>query len=187
MAEQSGSSLKPLEEYRDYLHLLARLQVDPRLRSKLDPSDVVQQTLLTAVEKKDQFRGGTDAEMAGWLRQILANTLAQEGRAFATEKRNLAREQSLAAIEKSSAILEAFLADKQSSPDERLLRNERVLRLAGALAQLPEDQRLALEMKHLQGFTIKEIAQVMKRSEPSITGLLRRGLATLRRLLGEDL
>jgi len=69
MAEQSGSSLKPLEEYRDYLHPLARLQIDPRLRSKLDPSDIVQQTLLIAHERRDQFRGGTDADKAAWLRR----------------------------------------------------------------------------------------------------------------------
>jgi RNA polymerase sigma-70 factor (ECF subfamily) len=187
MAEQSGAPLKPIEEYMNYLRLLARLQIDPRLRGKLDPSDVVQQTLLAAHEKREQFRGSGDAEMAGWLREILANKLAQAGREFASRKRDLALEQSLhVALEKSSLHLEEFLADQQPAPGERLIRNERVLRLAGAMAQLPEDQRLAVEMKHLQDFTIAEISQVMGRSEPSVTGLLRRGLAQLRRLLAED-
>jgi RNA polymerase sigma-70 factor (ECF subfamily) len=187
MSDPAGAPLKPLEQYMDYLHLLARLQVDPRLRTKVDPSDVVQQTLLTAHEKRGQFRGATDAEMAGWLRTILANTLAQVNRRFATRKQDLALEQSLqASLERSSLCLEAFLADDEPPPGERLARHERVHRLAAALTQLPEEQRRAVEMKHLQDFTITEISQVMGRSEPSVTGLLRRGLAELRRLLAEE-
>ena len=72
MAQEGQPSL---ERYRAYLHLLARLQLDPRLQSKLDASDVVQQTLVKAHNGRGQFRGQTDAELAGWLRRILANTL----------------------------------------------------------------------------------------------------------------
>jgi RNA polymerase sigma-70 factor (ECF subfamily) len=187
MADPSHVPLKPLEHYADYLRLLARLQVDPRLRARMDPSDIVQQTMLNAHEKRDQFRGCTDAEMAGWLRAILANTLAQVGRKFTAAKRDMALEQSLqAALDQSSVHLEEFLADRAPQPVDHVQRHERVLRLAQALGQLPEDQRQAVEMKHLQDCTIAEISQVMGRSEPSVTGLLRRGLAELRRLLAEE-
>jgi RNA polymerase sigma-70 factor (ECF subfamily) len=64
-----------LERYRHYLQLLVRLQLQPRLRSKLGASDIVQQTLLKAAENLRQYRGQSETELAGWLRRILTNTL----------------------------------------------------------------------------------------------------------------
>src|SRR4051794_26177173 len=71
-----------LEKFRTYLGLLARLQLDPRLRGLLDPSDVVQQTLLRAHRNRGQHRGTTDEQCAAWLRTILAHELADAVRKF---------------------------------------------------------------------------------------------------------
>jgi RNA polymerase sigma-70 factor (ECF subfamily) len=150
--DQPGSPPGPLEQYREYLRLLARLQIDPRRRRKRDPSDIVQETLLKAHAKEDQFRGQTDAEKAAWLRQILANMLAEELRKYGRQRRDAAREQSReAAVEQSSARLEKLLASESSAPTQAALHNAELLRLAEALAQLPEDQREALEARHLLG------------------------------------
>lgn len=177
-----------MERYRDYLHLLARLQLDPRLRGKVDPSDVVQETLGNAYAKQDQFRGQTENERIAWLRQILANQLALQVRKYlAAEKRDVGREQSLeVALEQSSARLEALLAADQSSPSERAQRQEDLLRLSAALSQLPADQRTAVERHHLQGWPIADIAGELQRSESAVGGLLRRGLKKLRELLHEE-
>src|ERR1700756_4550267 len=121
----------------------------PRFRGNPDPADIVQQTLMKAHEKRSQFRGRSDAELTAWLRQILVNNLAEAGRRFGAESRNVARERSLeASLEESSARLESWLAADQSSPSQRFMRQEQGLRLADALAEVPEDQRRAVELHH---------------------------------------
>src|SRR5262245_31396195 len=100
-----------LERHRDYLHLLARLHLSPRLRSKLDASDVVQETLLKASAHRVQFRGQADGELAAWLRQILVNTLADALRAFGGPKRDAALE---ASLDQSSSRLELLLGSSST-------------------------------------------------------------------------
>jgi RNA polymerase sigma-70 factor (ECF subfamily) len=175
-----------LERYGDYLRLMARLQLDPQLQAKLDASDVVQEALLQAHKHRDQFRGASEAELVGWLRTILANTLAGAARRYLTEARDLGRERSLQdSLEQSSARIESWLAAEQSSPSERVMRVEALVRLAGALAQLPAEQRQAIELHHLRGWQVAQIAQAMQRTKPAVMGLLFRGLKKLRELLGE--
>ena len=175
---------RPPEEFRAYLLLLARVQMDPRLQGKLDPSDVVQQTLMKAHEKQDQFRGDTDAEQVAWLRMILARTMADAARKFGHGA--VERERSLeAALEQSSMRLEAWLVDGDPSPSGKAVRNEQLLRLADALARLPEDQRRAVELRHLQGMAVAEIGVRLNKSTASVGGLLQRGLRALREMLDE--
>jgi RNA polymerase sigma-70 factor (ECF subfamily) len=182
-----GSRAPAPERFRGYLRLLAEVQLNQDAKAKLDPSDIVQQTLLEAHRDRDQFRGRTEAEMIAWLRRLLACNLADAVRSLRRGKRDAARERSLeAALEASSARLEAWLAAEQSSPSERAERNEAILRLVDALACLPEANRQAVVMRHLQGLSLAEISQRLDRTPAAVAGLLKRGLAELRTLLPDE-
>jgi RNA polymerase sigma-70 factor, ECF subfamily len=184
MVDDNETADRPVEAYREYLYLLARLQLDPRLRGKVDPSDVVQQTMVKAHQNREQFRGQTSGEQAGWLRRILANTMIDAARKY---QRELALEHHLEQhLHDSSARIEAWLQADQSSPSEAAVRQERLLHLARALNQLPEDQRVAVELHHLRDASVADIAHMLDRTEASVAGLLRRGLKRLRELLQED-
>jgi RNA polymerase sigma-70 factor, ECF subfamily len=186
MAPEPEGDAPTLERFRAYLALFARLHWDPRLKGKYDPSDLVQQTLLEAYEKHAQFRGSGDDELAGWLRQILAHNLADVLRALGQAKRDVHLERSIeAALGESSSRLDGWLAAEQSSPSQRAMRHEELLRLADALDQLPALQRQAVALHHLQGMSLGDLASHLERSEASVAGLLRRGLARLRGLLQE--
>lgn len=184
MSDDGEALAQTLETFRNYLLLLARARLDGRLRGLLDPADLVQQTLTRALEKRDRFRGTNDAQRAAWLRTLLANTmvdaLRKHGRADAGRK-------SLeSALEESSMRIEAFLAADQTSPSGKAERQENLVRLADALAALPADQRRAVELKHLQGLSLIEVAREMDRTVPAVAGLLQRGMRSLRDDLGES-
>jgi RNA polymerase sigma-70 factor, ECF subfamily len=181
MAPSKDRGGTELERFRSYLHWLAEARVDRRLRGKLDPSDAVQQTLLQAYQAWSQYRGTTDAELASWLRRILARTLIHSVRDFHRARRDVARERSLdARIAESSARLEKWLADEESSPSRRAERLEETLRAAAVVQDLPQAQREAVVLYYWQGCTLAEIAEQLGRSRAAVAGLLRRGLDKLR-------
>jgi len=172
---------RDLDRFRDYLGLLARMQVDARLKSKLDVSGVVQQTLLEACQAADQLQSMPAEEKAAWLRKALAHNLTDELRRLRTDKRDVDRERALAdALEQSSLRVQSWLIAEQSSPSMQASRHEQALRLAGALAELPENQRQAVELRHLKGLSLAEIADALGVSKSAVVGLLHRGVKNLR-------
>lgn len=178
MSPLSGAEL---EKFRSYLGLLARLDLDSRLEGKVDVSGVVQQTLLEAFQAREVPTD--DDGRVRWLRRILANNLRDEIRKLRTQTRDVERELSL---EASSLRIDRWLASEQSSPSKVAARQESSLRLADALAQLPDDQRRAIELHHLQGRKLAETAQSLQRSKGAVAQLLFRGLTRVREILSDD-
>ncbi|MGH9675615.1 MAG: RNA polymerase sigma factor [Candidatus Acidiferrum sp.] len=172
--------------WRDYLAVLAQIQVSPRLRVKVDVSGVAQTTLLEAFRGRPRIQGGPAGE-AAWLRQILAHNLADEIRKPSAGKRDIARERSLeAALDDSSARLGNLLAANQSTPRQQAVNNEKDLRLAAALARLPETQREALVLQHWHNWSLGQIAEHLGKSRAAVAGLIKRGLEKLRSELSPE-
>ncbi|CAN5291820.1 hypothetical protein BH10PLA2_BH10PLA2_08890 [soil metagenome] len=187
MNPESDAQYQALEQFRDYLRLIARMECDPRFEGKLDLSGVVQQTLLEAYQARTSFSGSTESERAAWLRRILANNLTDAVRKASAGVRDVNRERSLeAGIEESSSRLEAWLTAQQSSPSQKVVREEQLRHLATALARLPDDQRIVVQLHHLQGWSLRDVAEHLGRTRGAIASLIFRGMSALRRELGEQ-
>jgi RNA polymerase sigma-70 factor (ECF subfamily) len=170
-----------LEPHRPYLKLLAQIHLDRRLRGKLDPSDVVQQTFLRACAGAEELRDHHPQVVIAWLRKILARTLGDAVRDLERVKRDVRREQSIeAALENSASGLEAWVAADETSPSQKAEKNEQLIRLVAALMELPDLIREAVVLKHCQGWTVAQIAERIERTPAAVASLLRRGLQQLR-------
>src|SRR3954447_21056272 len=106
------------ERYRGYLLFLARRHGAAELRGKLDPSGVVQQTLLEAHAAAGQFERLDSPRRLAWLRPALAPHLADEAKRLRAGKRDARRERPLD-VDDSASRLEAWLAAEQSSPSQQ--------------------------------------------------------------------
>ena len=176
-----------LQLYRNYLALLARLNIDARLQGKVDASDLVQETFLKAHRNFGQFRGNTEEELVSWLRQILTNNLANLVRHYlGLKRRDVRLERQLAAeMDRSSRLMDGGLIAPGSSPSRQASCREQAVLLADVLKQLPADYREVLILRHLEGLTFAQVAERLGRTEDSVQKLWVRALARLRRSLGE--
>jgi RNA polymerase sigma-70 factor (ECF subfamily) len=160
---------------RAYLALIARQNVGADLQGKLDVSGVIQQTLLEAHAAGHVAALDTGPRLA-WLRTALARNLTDELRRLRADKRDAGRERPLdTALDASAASLARFLAADQSSPSERVDRDEQHLRLAAAVAA----------MHYFQGRPVAEVAAALGKTTAAVAGLLKRGLRQLREHLAE--
>jgi RNA polymerase sigma-70 factor (ECF subfamily) len=175
-----------LELYRNYLKLLAALQIDRCLQGKVDPSDLVQETFLEAHRDFGQFRGATEKELMAWLRQILVTNFANLVRHYrGTRRRDIRLERDLAVqLEHSFAVLDRGLFARDISPSQQAVRREQAVLLADALSRLPDDYRRTIVLRHLEGLSFAEVAGRMDRSVESVKKLWARALARLRDVLG---
>jgi RNA polymerase sigma-70 factor (ECF subfamily) len=184
MSPEADTAALDLDRFRHYLLLLARVRLDRRLRGKVDASDLVQQTLLEAHQAAGRFRGRSVGELMAWLRQILAHNLANAARDLGRARRDVGRERSFeAGLDESASRLEAWLAAPESSPSQQAQRHERAVQLADALATLPDNQREAVVLRHWHGLSLVDIATELGCTTAAVTGLLHRGLKSLRKQL----
>lgn len=178
-----------LLQQQSYLRLLAKYELKCRLVAKLDPSDLIQQTLLEAWQGWDRLRATDGAQRRVWLRKILANQLAKQIRHYyGTEKRDPGRELSIEeSMENSAVRLDALLIGTSETPSQAAIRDEQRQRLLKALETLPEDYRQVIILRNLQDLTHQQIAEAMNRSESAVRMLWIRALAALSKSMNEHI
>ncbi|HMP01997.1 MAG TPA: sigma-70 family RNA polymerase sigma factor [Gemmatales bacterium] len=173
----------PWEFRRQYLVLLTRDGLGAGLVGKVDPSGIVQQTLLEAHQAGGLFARLAPEQQLAWLRTALGRNLRDEVRRWRSDKRDVAREQALdAALDASASRVESWLAADEASPSQHAVQHEQWRRLATALAELPPAQREVVELHYLHGLTVPQLATRLGRTPAAVAGLLKRGLAALRQV-----
>jgi len=174
-----------LNQFRDYLRILASQQLAPRLQRKVDLSGVVQETIWEAHQEMVRGAQVPTGQRLAWLRRILSHNLTDAVRRQTADKRNIGREVSLEqSIEQSSLRLEAWLAC-DLPPGRAAEQEERVLQLVAALGKLPQAQREALMLHYWTGWKLAQIAEHIDRSREAVAGLIKRGLRQLRTEIGQ--
>ncbi len=165
---------KILENHRGWLRIAAERELDGNLVARIDASDIVQQTLLSACHRIRQFQGATTAEFVAWLGKIQEHNIQDAVRQHVmAQKRSAVREQSLDDP--------AGVADSAgSTPSQHFIRDEQSAGLNRALQSLPDDQREAVRLRHLEGWSLAQLAEHFGRSNDAVASLLKRGLENLR-------
>lgn len=177
-----------LDMYRNYLRLVARTSLEAAVRAKADPSDMVQETIIKAHANFDQFQGSTEAELIAWLRQILANNIADLVRRYRAKSRQVSREMSLDdAMRTSADAINNFVAGEGSSPSHAYRRREMAVVLADALEALSSDHREVIILRNIEELDWAKIAQKMDRTPDAVRVLWARALKQLRPRIVERL
>ncbi len=149
------------------------------LRAKLDPADLVQQTIMEGLSRVKVLESKSDHEVLAYLRRALANNLIDAVRKFGRGRNDISPD----VLADSTRRMNQWLEAPDTSPSERFDRSERFSRLADGLAKLPVAQRIAVEMRYLQGARVSEIASALSRTEGAVAALLHRAVIALRQEL----
>ena len=170
-----------LEWYVNYLTILATTQLDRRIQRRVSPSDLVQEAMLAAHRDFGDFRGQSQAELLGWLRQILINTLHHAfARHVKAGKRDIRREVSIDEVsrqlEESACNLAAMIPARVDSPSAAMRTREDSVALADQLNKLLPHYRDVIIYRILQGLSFEEIAERMERSSGAVRMLWLRAL-----------
>jgi RNA polymerase sigma-70 factor (ECF subfamily) len=175
-----------LGKYRAYLKTLSDIHLDPRLQARIDLSDVIQNTLLEAWGMPDRLAAMDSAAQKRWLRCMLMNNLKDEIDHWRSQGCNVAREKSVDQdVEESSRRVRDWIADEESTPSEKLIKQERKLHVLEALSQLPEREREAITLQQYYGWKLAQIAEHLGCTMNAVAGLQARGRARLRKLLSD--
>jgi RNA polymerase sigma-70 factor (ECF subfamily) len=170
-----------LTRHRGRLRQMVALRMDRRLSARVDPSDVVQETLAEAAQNLSDYLRKQPLPFYPWLRRIAWDHLVElHRRHVGARRRSVTREESLPLSDESALELAGRLFARGSSPSERLLRSELRSRVQAALARLSVTDREVLVLRHLEQLSTRETAAVLGVSEGAVKVRHLRALQRLR-------
>tara|TARA_R110002167_G_scaffold148524_1_gene341488 strand:+ start:13315 stop:13908 length:594 start_codon:yes stop_codon:yes gene_type:complete len=169
-----------LDRHRPYLRLIAQRALQGQLQARIDDSDIVQQTCLSAFRKFEQFDGTDEAQFVAWLQKIHERNIHDTiRRHVGAGKRSITNERGVEA----EAHAQGLFHLETLSPSQRMMQAEDAVRLAEGLSLIPDDQREAVRLRHIEGWSLAELEKHFNRSETAVASLIKRGLENLRKQL----
>lgn len=179
---EPGAVDRLLTRHRKYLRQVVALRIDPQLRARVDPSDVVQEAQMEAVRRLDGYLTKPALPFRLWLRQITYDRLLMLRRQHVgAARRTVTRD--VALPDRSSLVLAEQLLAPGATPSEQLARRELARRVQQALAALPEAEREILLMRNFEGLSNQEVAKVLQLTPAAASQRYGRALLKLRKLL----
>jgi len=173
-----------LARHRPDLRQFVELRIDPRMRARLDPSDVVQETQLEVVRRLPDFLARQPMPFHVWLRKTAYERLLMARRQHVgASQRAVGREVPLP--DRSSLLLAQRILPRGSTPSQRLGRRELAQRVHEALAHLPEADREILVMRSLEERSYEEIGCILEIDPAAARKRHGRALIRLHKLLVE--
>jgi RNA polymerase sigma-70 factor (ECF subfamily) len=168
--------------HRPYLRQVIELRLDPRLRPRVDPSDVVQETQLVAFRRLADYLARRPMGFRLWLRKTAADRLATIHRKhIQAARRAVGRERALP--DHSSFQLARQVLAPGSTPSQALEKGEQAERVRQAVAQLSEADQEILLMRSVEGLSNQEAAAVLQIEPGAASQRYGRALLRLRNLL----
>lgn len=184
-APRSVAELGPvLEGFRPRLERMVTVRLDPLLRRRIDPEDVLQDAFLEISRRLAEFRAKRPMPFFLWVRLLTGQKLAEfHRRHVRAAQRTVAREITPGSIPSaSSASLAKAFVDPGRSPAHKAAGREVLARIRSALERLDELDREVLALRYFEGLTNDEAAHVLGLSSSSAK---RRHVQALRRLRAE--
>jgi RNA polymerase sigma-70 factor (ECF subfamily) len=184
-----GARDRLLDRHRRRLRNLIALRIDPRMAARVDPSDVVQESLAEAAQRLSDYIDERPLPFYPWIRQIALERLIDLQRLHVrSQKRSVRREEArLPLLPDDSVEGLAQLASMGSSPSRALDRRDLQERMRAALERLGERDREVLLLRHFEQLSVKEIAAILGISEGAVKVRHARALERLRQKLDEDI
>ena len=171
-----------LELHRPYLRRVVQMRMDPALAARVDPSDVVQEAQVVIFKRIGEFIERKPVSFRLWIRhQTLECLIGEHRRHVTTKKRSVLREREL--VDTSSlAIARKLLSDSPSRIAQRLELREQIL---GAIQELSDNDREVLSLRHAEGLSNQEVAELLDLDPNTVRQRYGRALRRLYQRLSE--
>lgn len=175
------------EQFGPRLRSLIYLRIDPRIRARIDPSDVIQEAFADAIKRYPAYEQEAGMTPYIWLRFLtLQQLLIAHRKHLSVKARSASVELPLEVIRAMSietdSVVERLLA-ADSSPSGKAVRNEELQMLTLAVEQMEPIDREILVLRHFEQLEFAEIAAVLEKSYDTVASRYRRSLKKLGTIL----